>query len=357
MASSISRSMTVAAVTLSLALSCAGLALSAGRDTAAGGQPAALDGAALAKLKHKYRRPANVPYPKNNPYSGAKAELGKALFFDPRLSGSNLLSCASCHNPSFAWGDGQARATGHGMHVLGRHTPTAANLAWTPMLFWDGRAGSLEEQALGPIGAPGEMNTDLAQLPAKLDAIPEYKQLFAAAFPGEAISNANLAKAIATFERTIVTGTAPFDRWIGGDESAISESAKRGFVVFNGKANCAACHSGWNFTDDSFHDIGLPGDDIGRAKIVPAVEKLSHAFKVPGLREIAQRAPYMHDGSVPTLEAVVEHYEDGNFAVRASLSEEMKRYTLTPQQKQDLVAFLKTLSSQPEPVALPVLRR
>jgi cytochrome c peroxidase len=165
-----------------------------------------------------------------------------------------------------------------------------------------------------------------------------------------------VAKAIATFERTVVSGRAPFDQWVAGDEKAISEEAKRGFVTFNTKARCAECHGSWRFTDDSFHDIGLPGDDIGRGKFLPDVVKMQHAFKTPGLREIARRAPYMHDGSIATLEAVVDHYDEGGVA-RPSRSDLMKPLQLSSQEKADLVAFMRTLTSDVGPVSVPVLPR
>ena len=187
-------------------------------------------------FKKDYLRPTSVPFPASNPYTQEKAQLGEMLFFEPRLSGSNYISCASCHNPAMSWGDGLPRGIGHGMTVLGRRTPTVLNTAWIEPLMWDGRKESLEDQALGPIGADVEMNQDLENLVPKLSAIREYRTLFNIAFPGEGITTANVAKAIATYERTIVSGTAPFDRWIAGDRGAISESAKRGFEIFNTKA-------------------------------------------------------------------------------------------------------------------------
>src|SRR5262249_26848561 len=159
-------------------------------------------------------------------------------------------SCASCHNPALSWGDGLPRAIGHGMQQLGRRTPTILNLAWGHLLFWDGRASSLEEQALGLIASPGEMNMPLDELLSRITSIAEYRPLFEQAFPNESITKETVAKAIATYERTIVSGKAPFDRWVEGQSDAISEDAKRGFALFNGKANCAKCHGGWRFTDD-----------------------------------------------------------------------------------------------------------
>ena len=312
--------------------------------------------ASIDQLKNKYRRPGSIPFPKDDLYTPEKAALGKMLFFDTRLSGANLLSCASCHNPAYGWGDGQAKGVGHGMNILGRRSPTVVNAAYSEIFMWDGRAGSLEEQALGPIQASVEMNLPLDRLLDRLRKIGEYKQLFQAVFPNEGIATISIAKAIATYERTVVSGRAPFDAWIEGDENAISESAKRGFVLFNTTARCAACHVGWNFTDDGFYDIGLPDADNGRGKFFPDVVKMQHAFKAPGLREITRRGPYMHDGSIPTLEAVIEHYEQGGVE-RPSRSDNIKPLSLTSQEKADLVSFMKTLSGDVDATTVPVLPR
>jgi cytochrome c peroxidase len=311
---------------------------------------------AIEAMKAEYRRPTSIPFPKENPYTSEKAALGKKLYFDTRVSVTSAQSCASCHSPSFGWGDGLAVGVGNGMAKLGRHSPTIINAAWGPIFMWDGRLASLEDQALGPIQSPGEMNMPIAQLMERLGTIAEYKPLFAAAFPSESMSATTLAKAIATFERTVVSERAPFDEWIDGDERAISDEAKRGFVIFNTKAQCSSCHEGWNFTNDGFQDIGLPSDDIGRAKITPGILKMSHAFKTPGLREITRRVPYMHDGSIATLEQVVEHYDQGGVN-RPSRSDLMKPLGLTPQEKSELVAFLNTLTSNLDPTSVPVLPR
>lgn len=304
-------------------------------------------------LKEQYQRPERIPFPEDNPYSDAKAELGKMLFFDPRLSSSNLISCASCHNPSFGWEDAQPLGSGNKMDRLGRHTPTILNLAWGELFFWDGRAESLEEQALGPIEAGAEMAQPLDELVEELSGVEGYKAAFEKAFPGSGITKQNIARAIATYERTVVSNLSPFDRWVRGDESAINTKAKRGFEVFNGKARCASCHSGWNFTDDSFHDIGLTSTDPGAAEVTGA-KALLHAFKTPGLRNIVERAPYMHDGSIRTLEEVVDHYDNG-FVKRESLSSEIQALALSDSEKEDLVEFLRTLSSNDDPVEVPVL--
>lgn len=304
--------------------------------------------------KTEYVRPTEIPFPEDNPYTKAKADLGRTLFFDPRLSGANYISCATCHNPSFAWGDGLPKGIGHAMTRLGRRTPTILNLAWGELLMWDGRFETLEDQALGPMSAAVEMNQNMDAIVTELSQIPEYRTLFKVNFPGEGITVKNIAKAIATFERTVVSGIAPFDKWIGGDEHAISDQAKRGFDLFNGKANCVACHSGWNFTDDSFHDIGIPDEDIGRGKQVPNVKVMQHAFKTPTLRNVVERAPYMHEGSLRNLYSVVRHYNDG-FTKRESLSDQIYKLNLTDAEQNDLVAFLKTLSSPDTPVAMPRL--
>jgi cytochrome c peroxidase len=312
--------------------------------------------ATIGELKARYRRPASIPFPKNNPYTVEKVALGKKLYFDTRLSAANLLSCATCHNPAYAWGDGQPKGVGHGMKQLGRRSPSIVNAAFGQIFMWDGRAASLEEQALGPVVTDVEMNLPIDQLIEKLKGISEYVPYFQAAFPKEGLAPGSIAKAIATFERTIISGRAPFDAWIEGDEQAISEAAKRGFLLFNTKALCANCHSEWNFTDDSFHDVGLPDADIGRGKILPGVVKMAHAFKTPGLREITRRGPYMHDGSMPTLEAVMDHYNDGGIS-RPSRSELMKPLGLSKQEKDELVAFMKTMTSEMEPTSIPVLPR
>jgi cytochrome c peroxidase len=308
----------------------------------------------LQKMMTAYKRPDAIPSPADNPTTPAKVELGKALFFDPRLSGSGAISCASCHNPALGWEDGLDKGVGHAGAKLGRHTPTILNAAWIEPLFWDGRAATLEEQAKGPLQAPAEMNMPHGDVVRVVSSIPGYGPKFARAFANEPISIDTIAKAIAAYERTVVSGKAPFDHWIEGDEGAIPDAAKRGFVVYNTTARCASCHGGWRMTDDGFHDIGLPGDDLGRGKIAPGLAILERAFKTPTLRNITERAPFMHDGSIRTLEEVVEHYDHG-FVQRASLSPEMKPLKLSAREKSDLVAFLKTLTSRDPDVAVPVL--
>lgn len=334
----------------------AALALTAACVLAAGSRGYAGSATApeAAAMKADYVRPKTIPAPPDNPITDEKAELGRMLFFDPRISGSGVISCASCHNPGLGWEDGLAFGVGHNGTKLGRHTPTILNLAWGGPYFWDGRAATLEDQAKGPIESPAEMNMSHGDAVARVAAISGYRSAFAKAFPGEGVTIDTIAKAIATYERTVVSAEAPFDRWIAGDETAISSEAKRGFVLFNTKANCAVCHSGWRFTDDGFHDIGVPGSDEGRAKIAPGIEQLRFAFKTPTLRNVTERAPYLHDGSAATLEAVVDLY-DAPTVDRPSRSSEVRRLGLTPAEKADLVAFLKTLTSEDPAPSVPNL--
>ncbi|MGE0753382.1 MAG: cytochrome-c peroxidase [Variibacter sp.] len=320
--------------------------------------------AAVAGATHRvawraeYRRPAvPVSYPKENPYTPAKAHLGKLLFFDPILSGSRSRSCATCHNPSLSWTDSLPRALSDTQTPMPLRSPTLLNVGTVPILGWDGKFPSLEAVTFGPITAANNMNLSEADLVKRLAAIPGYVEAFRAAFGEDAISRRNIERAVATYERSIVSAPAPFDRWIDGDKKAISEQAKRGFDVFNGKANCAACHSGWAFTDGSFHDIGSStGDDIGRGQFFPTSKKLKYAFKTPTLRDVARRSPYMHDGSVTTLAEVIELYNRGGID-RPSRSNEIKPLGLTEREKADLIAFLETLTGDMKPEAVPVLPR
>jgi cytochrome c peroxidase len=306
-------------------------------------------------LKEIYRRPAETPFPKDNPYSDAKHRLGRMLFFDPILSGSRSRACAGCHNPSLAWADGRRRAIGENRQPLPLRTPTLLNVAWTPKLGWDGHFRDLEGVAIAPITAVDNMNLPEQTLIERLSAISGYVDAFHAAFGEGDITRRNMEMALATFERSIVSTEAPFDRWIAGDETAIDASAKRGFDLFNGNANCAACHSGWAFTDASFHDIGSArNDDIGRGRLFPTSVKLQYAFKTPTLRDVTRRGPYMHDGSILTLEDVIELYDRGG-TERPSRAEEIHRLNLAQSEKSDLIAFLGTLNGAPERVVAPEL--
>jgi cytochrome c peroxidase len=305
--------------------------------------------------RQDYLRPAEIPFPQSNPYSEAKFSLGRTLFFDPILSRSEISSCASCHNPGLAWADGRARALGDHQKPLPLRTPTLLNVAWTPKLGWDGHFRDLEDVAFGPITSADNMNLTESELIQRISAVPGYIDAFQAAFGDRDVTRRKIELALATFERTIVSDEAPFDRWINGDETAIDESAKRGFGLFNGKGNCAACHSGWAFTDASFHDIGSAvNDDIGRGRLFPTSVKLQYAFKTPTLRDVARRAPYMHDGSVPTLADVIALYNRGGID-RPSRADEIHQLGLPENEQKDIIAFLRTLTGVPERVAFPDL--
>ncbi len=293
--------------------------------------------------------------PADNPLTAAKIELGKQLFFDPRLSSDNSISCASCHDPQHGWSNGERFATGVRGQKGGRSAPSIINAGYFYFQFWDGRAQHVEGQALGPIENPIEMDLKLPQLVEKLNAIPGYREQFQAVFGSDATAE-YIAQAIGAFERTIVSGNAPYDRFQAGDKTALSEAAQRGMDVFFNAGHCSACHSGPTFSDGAFHNLGISihasEPDLGRY----AISKLGGdrgAFKTPGLREIARTAPYMHDGSLATLEDVIDYYDQGGTA-NEHLDEEIYPLNLTEQQKADLIVFLKEgLSSDEYPLVAP----
>ncbi len=299
-----------------------------------------------ATLRQQYIRPTATPYPDDNPYSPAKEALGRTLFFDPLLSGSGQHTCATCHDPKLSFGDRLPLAIGDAGRAMAFRTPSLLDVAFIDRYGWSGKFPTLEKVVFAPITAAGNLNLTEPVLIARLAAMPAYVHAFATAFPDHAIDRKNISLALATYVRSIHSPEAPFDRWIMGDESAISPAAKRGFAIFNGKGNCAQCHIGWSFTDGSFHDVGIgKGKDIGRGAFFPTSIKLRYAFKTPTLRNVAERAPYMHDGSVPTLEAVIDLYDRGGID-RPSRSELIHPLGLTPTEKADLLAFLKTLSGE-----------
>ena len=317
----------------------------------------AADAPGRGASRESYRRPAGIPYPDDNPYSAAKVELGRKLFFDPILSGARSRSCGTCHNPSRAWGDGLPRAIGEGQATLALRSPTLLAIAWIPRLGWDGKFRDLESVAFGPITSPTNMNSSEATVLERLHAVPDYISAFAAAFGSADITRRNVELALATFERSIVGEQTPFDRWVEGDETAIGQSAKRGFDIFNGKARCSGCHNGFVFSDGSFHDIGTAkGADIGRGRLFPSSVKLRYAFKTPTLRDAERRAPYMHDGSIQTLEEVIDLYDRGGVE-RPSRSVLIQPLGLTEAEKTDLVAFINTLTSAPQTVSAPAPQR
>lgn len=283
-----------------------------------------------------------LKYPQENPQTQAKIRLGQQLYFDPRLSADDSISCASCHDPAKGWSNDAPVATGIRQQKGGRSAPTIINSAFNAFQFWDGRAATLEEQALGPIQNPIEMGMKLEDVVAKLNKIEGYRQQFREVF-GTEVTEEGIARAIAAYERTVLSGDAPYDRFAAGDKSVLSEAAQRGMKLFFGKAHCSACHSGPNFTDNAFHNIGvgMGKDDYDKGR--EALSKLEGdrgSFKTPTLREIGRTAPYMHDGSLKTLEDVVQHYNKGGHG-NDYLDEEIYALKLNDQEVADLVAFLK----------------
>ncbi len=310
----------------------------------------------------KWRLPATPPHPEDNEPTAARVELGKALFFDPRLSGDGNMSCATCHSPLQGWSDGMPTGKGHKSMVLGRASPTVVNTAYNSIQMWDGRKKSLEDQAMGPMEAAVEMNSDTQQLFKWLNGSSGYRALFAKAYPGQPIDAGTLSKAIASFERTVVSNNAPFDQWVAGKADAMTPDQVKGFALFIDpkKGNCTSCHAGPNFTDNSFHNLGLASygrenPDMGRYAQRP-VASLKGAFKTPTVREAANTAPYFHDGSAATLRDLVKFYAQGGI-VKTNLSASMKPLDLNEQEVDQLVAFIGALSTPPQPFVLPVLPR
>ena len=301
----------------------------------------------LDTLKRDYRRPP--PRPVENK---ALADLGGDLFFDPRISASGKTACASCHVPALGWVVTEAHPINDSAKPTARKSQPLIGLGYagSAPVGWDGRSASLEAQAKTSI-ATGSMSMRETDTPVKVEVIEEriksaadYQAKFNAALAGKPINVDTIAQAIAAFERTIEPGLAPFDRWVDGDEAAISDSAKRGFGLFAGKATCFACHAGWRFTDDQFHDIGTTVTDQGRGRETK-VEGQNFAFKTPTLRSVALRPPYMNNASLATLADVVRHYEKGGID-RPSRSPMMLPIKLTDQERLDLVAFMETLTGK-----------
>lgn len=316
----------------------------------------AVSGLTEAKGKRGYKLsiPKGLPaeqiqIPAENPVTAVKIKLGHLLYFDKRLSADDTIACVSCHSPKHGFTDNQPVPTGIKGQKGGRSAPTVINRAFSGAQFWDGRAVSLEEQAKGPLINSLEMgmpNHDAVV--QKLKRIKGYQKLFEKAFgPGE-IDIDKVAKAIATFERTVLSGNSKYDRYIAGDKNAMNPSEIHGMELFNGKARCATCHSGFNFTDEKYHNIGVgmeaSNPDFGRYNLTKK-EGDRGAFKTPTLRDITATAPYMHDGSEKTLEAVVEYYNKGGFA-NSNLDTLMEPLNLNEQEKKDIVVFMRTLDGE-----------
>jgi cytochrome c peroxidase len=297
------------------------------------------------------KAPLGLPplsWPRDNPYSAAKVELGRTLYFDRRLSADETVSCASCHEPRYAFTDGAAVSTGIKSQKGGRSAPTVINRAYSLAQFWDGRAATLEDQAKGPIANPIEMGMTHDAAVERLKGIAGYRAMFAKAFGAGEINIDLTAKAIASFERTVLSGNAPYDRYKRGDKSAMTASQVRGMTVFFDKAKCDKCHEGSNFTLNAYANLGVgtdkPEPDVGRFAVTHDPRDWG-VFKTPTLREIEHTAPYMHDGSLKTLEEVVDLYDKGGIPNK-NLDPNIKKLHLSDAEKKDLVAFLKSLSGE-----------
>ncbi len=298
----------------------------------------------------------SVPIPANNPQTDEKVRLGQQLYFDTRLSADNSVSCATCHSSETAWANHHPTDTGIRGQVGGRNSGTILDSAYLRYQFWDGRAGSLEEQALGPIANPIEMGETLENVVRKLNGITGYRQQFELVF-GTGVTTDGIAKAIAAFERTVISGPSPYDTYLMGDRNAMPPAAVRGMNLFNGKAHCSSCHSGPVFSDQSFHNLGVgmakPNPDVGRVKITGNPADWGR-FKTPGLRNIALTAPYLHDGSEQTLAEVVNFYNRGGVPNR-NLDPLMLPLNLTDREKADLVTFLEALTGTMPDIKAPQL--
>ena len=301
--------------------------------------------------------PTAVPIPPTNLNYKAKIELGEQLYFDGRLSKNNQVSCAFCHTPGVGFADPRQTSIGVGGKIGGRQAPTVYNTAFNLLQFWDGRAGSLEEQAIGPIHNPVEMAETHENVVKKLGKIAGYQQQFREVF-GTDVNLQSIAEAIAAYERTVISTNSSFDKYIHGDQSAMSNAALRGMSLFKGKARCILCHNGPNFTDNGFHNLGVPQvgpmkEDLGRF-YVTLQEKDKAAFKTPTLRSITETAPYMHDGVFKTLEEVVDFLDQGG-GPNSNLSHLIRPLALTDKEKADLIAFLRALEGEPIPFEFPEL--
>lgn len=294
----------------------------------------------------------------DNPVTPEKVELGKLLFFDPILSANNEIACASCHHPDLGFTDGQATSIGVSGTPLNRNAPTLWNVGYVQNLFWDGREPSLEGQSLAALTHPDEMGSGLEEMVAELKAIPEYVTLFGTAFGGgeAAITSENIRKAIAAFERTLISNNSPFDQYAAGNIEALTPQQRRGLNLFRSAATrCFECHSAPAFTNGTFRVIGIPSEDPGRAGF--ATDAPVGAFKVPTLRNIALTAPYMHDGSMETLEEVVSFYAKAGGRVYdvESIDPFVLGFDLSEQETADLIAFLYALTDEQAVPAIPTV--
>ncbi|MDQ6957731.1 MAG: cytochrome c peroxidase [Mariprofundaceae bacterium] len=293
-----------------------------------------------------------VTYPASNPYSTAKVQLGRKLFFDPRLSGDPAQTCATCHHPGLGWADAMARTIEEG-HALGRHTPSLINIGYVKAFFWDGRANSLEDAVSQDILSPAMSDAKTPRnIVIRIASLPGYRKEFSQAFGSGGVNFERISEALATFLRGIISSSSPFDHWLNGDAMAIPDTAKRGFVLFTGKAACIRCHTGPAFTDSLFHNTGLNSVDPGHFEI-SGKKTDRNAFKTPGLRDVAITPPYMHNGSKKSLVEIIDFYNRGGD--RIGQGNELSPLNLNTQEKKDLLMFLRSLTGKRKETTIPLL--
>lgn len=285
-----------------------------------------------------------VAAPAENPLRVDVLLLGRQLFFDPILSRNGQVSCASCHSPQRSFADSTARSAGVSGRRGRRNAPAIVNRGYGAAFFWDGRAATLEEQVLGPLQNPNELGSSVSATIARLAADSSYAAQFREAF-GAAPTGTTLARALASYLRSIRSGDSRFDRFTGGDAAALSAQEQWGLALFRGRAGCWRCHTGANLTDEDFHNTGVAAEsgDPGRESVTRRPGDRGR-FKTPTLRDVARTAPYMHDGNLQTLEAVIEFY-DGGGRPNPLLDPDVRPLRLTSQEKSALVAFLRALTA------------
>jgi len=314
--------------------------------------PRAVPRDTLPSVLDRTRIPAGLaeirPVPTDNPLTAARVALGRRLFFDPILSADRSVACASCHLPRFAFASPDRVSVGiRGQRGI-RNAPSLLNVAYAAPLFWDGRAPTLEQQALLPIQNPAELGSKLDAVVARLQADAEYARDFSAAYGGPA-SRVSLARALASFQRVLLSGNSPVDRFRASDSSALTTEQRQGLWLFESKGRCWRCHSGRNFTDNRFHNTGVSWGraplDLGRFAVTHKQADRGR-FKTPTLRNVALTAPYMHDGSLPDLKQVVEFYNRGAGA-NEHLDPLLRPLNFSPQEVAQLVAFLGALTGAP----------
>jgi cytochrome c peroxidase len=300
-----------------------------------------------------------VSIPANNPPTAESIALGRKLFFDARLSGDDTVSCATCHNPELSFTDGRPGSRGIKGKIGRRNAPTVLNAAYYSSFFWDGRAGSLEQQAGGPIANPDEMGQAHDLSIKKFEKIPEYRKEFEQVFGPGRLTIEKIEMAIASYERTLLSADSPFDRYLyGGDQTALSEAAMRGLKIFllKDRGNCVTCHEVREkyatFSDGNYHNLGAGINSKGELTDLGRYEQTKNdadmgAFRTPDLRNVAKTGPYMHDGSLKTLKDVVDFY-DGGGTSNPHLDKEIKELKLSEKDREDLVAFLESLTGRPK---------